>query len=54
ITTEYWVKLLDEQYSGDPDSAGDSVRWAIINSFFATAMLHRSTTDFYAGILPLA
>jgi hypothetical protein len=55
ITTESWVELLDQQYSADPDSYADGpARWAIVNSFFATAMLNRSTTDFLAEILPTA
>lgn len=53
ISTESWVKLLDEQYSADPDNYADNpARWAIVNSFFATAMLNRSTTGFLAEIMP--
>lgn len=55
VTTESWVKLLDEQYSTDPDNyTDDPARWAIVNSFFATAMLNRSTTSFLAEVMPTA
>lgn len=55
ITTEYLLELVDQQFSGDPDSyADDPARWAIVNSFFATAMLNRATTDFLPEILPTA
>lgn len=55
ITTEYFVSLLDEQYSAGPDSYADNpARWAIVNSFFATAMLNRSTTDFLKEVTPVA
>lgn len=55
ITTQYFVSLLDEQYSACPDSYADNpARWAIVNSFFATAMLNRSTTDFLKEVTPVA
>lgn len=55
ITTESFVSLLDEQYSAGPDSYADNpARWAIVNSFFATAMLNRSTTDFLKEVTPVA
>lgn len=55
ITAEFYVKLLDEQYSAGPDYyADDPARWAIVNSFFGTAMLTRSTTDFLKQITPTA
>lgn len=55
ITAELYVKLLDEQYSAGPDCyADDPARWAIVNSFFGTAMLTRSTTDFLKQITPTA
>lgn len=55
ITAELYVKLLDEQYLAGPDCyADDPARWAIVNSFFGTAMLTRSTTDFLKQITPTA
>lgn len=55
ITTEYLLELVDQQFSGDPDSYTDNpARWAIVNSFFATAMLNRATTDFLPEVLPTA
>lgn len=51
IATEALITLLDEQYAAGPDSHVDNpARWAIINSFFAAAMLSRSTTDFLAEV----
>lgn len=55
ITVELFVKLLDEQYLAGPDCYADNpARWAIVNSFFATAMLNRSTTSFLKQITPTA
>lgn len=55
ITPESFVNLLDEQYSAGPDCYADNpARWAIVNSFFATALLTRSTTDFLEQIKPTA
>lgn len=55
ITTQYVLELVDQQFSGDPDSyTDDPARWAIVNSFFATAMLNRATTGFLVEILPTA
>lgn len=55
ITLESFKSLMDEQYSAGPDSYADNpARWAIINSFFGTAMLTRSTTDFLKEITPTA
>lgn len=53
ITPEAFIHLLDEQYSAGPDCYADNpARWAIVNSFFATALLTRSTTDFLKQIKP--
>lgn len=55
ITLESFGNLMDEQYAAGPDSYADNpARWAIINSFFGTAMLTRSTTDFLKEITPTA
>ncbi|KAK7697927.1 hypothetical protein SLS64_013014 [Diaporthe eres] len=55
ITAEVYVNLLDKQYLAGPDCyADDPARWAIVNSFFGTAMLTRSTTDFLKQIMPTA
>lgn len=55
ITPDSFISLLDEQYSAGPDCYADnSARWAIVNSFFATALLTRSTTDFLKQIKPTA
>lgn len=55
ITVELFVNLLDEQYLAGPDCyAADPARWAIVNSFFGTAMLNRSTTGFLKEITPTA
>lgn len=55
ITVELYINLLDEQYLAGPDCyASGPARWAIVNSFFATAMLNRSTTSFLKEITPTA
>lgn len=55
ITIESFTKLMDEQYQAGPDCyADDPARWAIVNSFFATAMPNRCTTDFVKTIMPMA
>lgn len=55
INLESFKNLIDEQYAAGPDSYADNpARWAIINSFFGTAMLTRSTTDFLKEITPTA
>ncbi|KAL2678562.1 hypothetical protein Neosp_009310 [[Neocosmospora] mangrovei] len=46
ITRESFIQRLDEQYLAGSDScADDPSRWAILNSLFATAMLHKTTND---------
>lgn len=44
ITRESFLQRLDQQYLAGADScADDPSRWTILNSLFATAMLHRTT-----------
>ncbi|KAG6355085.1 hypothetical protein INS49_004166 [Diaporthe citri] len=55
VTVELFANLIDEQYLAGPDCYADNpARWAIVNSFFATAMLNRSTTSFLKEITPTA
>ncbi|KAM6529513.1 hypothetical protein FALCPG4_007649 [Fusarium falciforme] len=46
ITRESFLQRLDQQYLAGTDScADDPSRWTIVNSLFATAMLHRTTNE---------
>ncbi|KAJ4204561.1 hypothetical protein NW759_014898 [Fusarium solani] len=46
ITRESFLQRLDQQYLAGADScADDPSRWTILNSLFATAMLHRTTNE---------
>lgn len=55
ITTESWLHLVDQQCLADIDRYVDSPsRWAVVNSLYASAMLHRATSDFLAEISPTA
>lgn len=47
ITRQSFLQRLDQQYLAGPDScADDASRWTILNSLFATAMLHKTTNEF--------
>ncbi|KAK2597718.1 hypothetical protein N8I77_012483 [Diaporthe amygdali] len=55
ITTESWLHLVDQQCLANIDHYVDSPsRRAVLNSLYASAMLHRATGDFLAEISPTA
>lgn len=52
FTEDYAQHLIKQQYKTGPDRCGDDpARWAIVNTLFATALLHKATDDYFKTVL---